>query len=106
PRPPTAPPPSPARPPVPDDPLERMTRVEAGDAGPEEAPHRAPLTRHQPPEDGQADPRVKLPRDAGGRPGGQAELQRGNPPPRADHPRQLAHRRRGVIDVPQQIRNR
>src|SRR5512142_1583720 len=79
-----------------------MTLVEAIDAGTKERPDARPLGRDDATGQGKPDARVGPPRrtpDAFG----YAELDHGDASTRLQYASELAHRRRGIIDVPEQV---
>src|SRR5258706_5534428 len=82
-----------------------MAPVEAADAWPEEPTHDRPLARHDLAEDGKAKARVEIPKRMP-EAAGHCELDHRDPAAGLHHARELAHGRGGVLDVPQEIRER
>src|SRR5262245_4250320 len=80
-----------------------MAPVEARDTRPEELPHLVPGPRPAPPGDRQPKPRVQPPQAPPQRVRRDVELQVGERATGPEHASQLGQRRRGIVDVPQEV---
>src|SRR5439155_14905892 len=83
----------------------RMRAIEPLDARAEERTDGGPLHRDDPSRDGKPDAGVQPPERAP-QPRGKTELDRCDVAARPHDPRELAHRRRGIVDVAQQVGER